>query len=487
MPILPIPFTSLDKAADKLSETWSLPQNQQDGYWQPTTTPDGQKFLWVTRPGLTELCTVGATSTRSIVGLYWYGYESSSTSYGVAVNTSGEVFRFGVDGSSVTDITGSADLAGSTGALPFSFASIGSYFFIAHHGAKGINRFTLTAASGAVVADAQAPNLVWGITKLNNILVAQNRYSSRFDWSDAGDGTAWSGYYASCEYQTGLTQMVYTANGYLYFFRTGYIEIWRDDSISFTRETVINTGALYQTAICQVEGDFYFLGEDFTFYELKGFSLSDVGNPFMKRLFGYKTQTDGVYPTSTIFLPIDGKRLVLVNYAAGPSYVFDIDLRQWYQWGTWNGSTYDPYLCRQLTTTPIYYSKVVGGSRADHSIYSVSGTTDDGTTIRTVLQTDQIDRGKPDTYKYCHELIFKFKRSNIPSGTPKTITLNYRDEGSTTWSSDVTVQIEAITTTDFKANSRRLGRYKTRQWRFVNTDASSAALMEVLERFDYGR
>jgi hypothetical protein len=69
MQYLPIPFTALDKSADKPGQsTWH--QGQFDGYWQRHNTADGPRFLWTKRPGLTEFCNLGEGAP--VNGLYFW-------------------------------------------------------------------------------------------------------------------------------------------------------------------------------------------------------------------------------------------------------------------------------------------------------------------------------------------------------------------------------------------------------------------------------
>lgn len=473
----------MDRAIDKPSETSNLLQNQQDGFWQPTVSPDGPKFMWVKRPGLTVYKTVGSTSSYGIRGL-WGFVDNNGTKIVIAVNSNGDVWRVGTE--SNTDLTGTSDLTGSK--QPYSLVALEGKIYIASNYSDEINEFTTTAASGIEVADADAPDSSCGIALINSVLVSQKINSSRFDWSNAGNGSAWTGLYANTEFQQGLTYRLMSANGFLYFFRSNYIEIWRDDGASFTRETVVNIGAFRATCIIEVDGIFYFLGEDFQVYKLDGFNVSSISSPEISNWFEYAHMTSG-YTLEMTYLPILGKKFIIFRYSAGPSPVFDIDLNQWYQWGTWNSESgiYDPYKCYAITKTPSDYLRVLAGDYSTYNVYSVTGTTDNGTAIRSVIRTDFIDRGAPDSFKYCHELILVLKRANIASGTPKTISISYRDDGSTTWSTAITANIEAVSTTDYKVNIQRLGRYKRRMWRFVMIDESSAGLYGAYERFEIGR
>jgi hypothetical protein len=190
-------------------------------------------------------------------------------------------------------------------------------------------------------------------------------------------------------------------------------------------------------------------------------------------------------------LHFSGRFFIGINFGNDGMLVYDIDLKEFYLWGRWVAAS-SSYTSLDIGCSELIgasgYATYVGSNSADKIYYLTQSSYLDDTDkiIRTVLQTDFIDRGAPDQYKYCHELTLVFKRANIASGTPKTISVSYRDEGSETWSTETTVGIEAVDTTDLKSNIRMLGRYKRRMWRFVMADSSDAALLEVRERFDIG-
>lgn len=132
------------------------------------------------------------------------------------------------------------------------------------------------------------------------------------------------------------------------------------------------------------------------------------------------------------------------------------------------------------------WNKTLVGDRRTGKVWEMTGTTDDGANIRTVIRTDFIDRGQSDNWKFSHDLTLIFKRADTNT-TPKTMGIRWRDEGATDWSATQEVEIEAQDRTELRVQVRRLGRYKRRQWEFIMSDPTQAALLSVTERFDYGR
>jgi hypothetical protein len=100
MPTQPIPFTSLNKSVDKSLPGFS--QNQIDGYWDMYEGPDGPKFVWHKRPGLTlfsDLSEAGPVDG----GYYWTRQQKLVTA------CNGKVFRIDSAGAE-TDVTGTASM-----------------------------------------------------------------------------------------------------------------------------------------------------------------------------------------------------------------------------------------------------------------------------------------------------------------------------------------------------------------------------------------
>lgn len=495
MPTLPIPFTSYDPGIDKLGGTASLPQNQQDGFWLPTVTPEGKKFMWVKRPGLTEMVkmTTPASASRKIMGLF-IGPTGSNIG-GVALRDDGKIYQFTpISAASTSDITGTST-PGATYSPSFVNYS-NTKFFVCGNGANIAVTTYSTSWSGAVnITDAQCPTLVRAIGYLNKVLFAQSSvlYSRRVDYSDSGSPESWAGLYDTIDFLTSEAVYMVIENGYIYYFNTDYIEIWRDSGDTFVRvEIIIPLGIEYAHNCCSHNGVIYFLAKDHNLYSMAGTQVQRLttNDNAVTAAIAYQIYTASSTNRFPKLFPLTylGQNFICLCYFNKPAWVYHIELNQWYQWGTWNSGTssYDKFmgLCSAFHTNSGY---MWVGSHVNDKVFRFTGTTDDGTTIRTVLQTDIIDRGDASREKICHELIFTFKGAYIASGTAKNLTFNYRDEGSTTWSGDFTVPMEKINTTDFSVSVYRLGNYKTRQWRFINDQVSDAGLIDVKERFEFGK
>lgn len=473
MPTLPIPFTPLNKSADKPTLT-TFNQGQFDGFWQEYLSPDGPKFIWAKRPGLTAFSSLGVAAP--VDGVHFWTRQSKA----IAV-CNGRVFALTSAGVA-SEITGTATM---TASVRPTFADVaGSALYIASSGAIGAYP---SSGTGAYLADGDAPTTVRFIGTINQILVALRDNSERFDWADALDPTSWSGLYANAEAQPDLAKALLIANAYIYLPGQDTTEVWADDGTTFVKESqgAISRGTLAAYSVVNINGQIYSLDSTYEVSRLVGFVPEVISNPALSRyLRSFSTVSDAIGE----YLPIEGRHFYMLSFPTEKrTLVYDIGVHQWYEWSYWDSAKaeHTAYIGRGIVVAPAW-NKVLAGDRATGLVYTVGGTTDNGDTIRTVLQTDFIDRGVPDTYKVSHELMLVFKRADTAT-TPKTMLLNWRDEGNASWSDSHEVAIEAAGKTELFVHLRRLGKYKRRQWRFVMSDATQAALLTAMERFSIGR
>jgi hypothetical protein len=473
MPTLPIPFSPLNKSADKPSMS-EFNQDMHDGYWQEYISPDGPKMIWAKRPGLTTF--LDLSQAQRIDGLhYWIRQQKL-----IAVCNQ-KIFRI-TSVPAATDVTGTATM---TALVRPTFADVlGTNLYAANSGQIA----QIPAAStAAFLTDADAPTSVRFIAPINRKLVALEDVSEIFDWSEPGDPTDWTGQVATLENQPDLGLSMFSAAGYLWFHGQSSIEVWRDDGTTFIREGqgAIQRGSLSKYSVSEINGSFYWLDSNREICKLTGFTIQSLSNPNLSRyLKSFSTVSDA----QGDYLKIEGRHFYILSFPTeGKTLVYDIGLNMWYEWGYWNAGTAEYEAWKgNCVTDATDWNKTLAGDRSSSVIWEVGGTTDDGDTIRTVITTDGVDRGRPEVNKFCHELLLQFKRADT-STTPKTMTIKWRDDGSTTWNTEITENIEAQSATDLIVRSRRLGKYRQRHWQFIMTDATQSALIGAWETFTFGK
>lgn len=474
MPFEPIPFTSLNRSADKPTLT-TFNQSQRDGYWQEYMSPDGPRLIWAKRPGLTLFSNL--SESYAVDGAHFWVRQGQ-----LITSCNSKLFRINSAGTP-DNVTGTAtDIV--AGVRPTFADALGTSLYVAASG----NIAALPSASDAAdLTDAQAPTSVRFIAVLNKVLVALRVDSEQFDWASAGDPTDWTGLYASAESLPDLAKSMHAANGYLYFHGQASLEAWRDDGTDFVRESqgVLQRGTIAPYSVKEINGVFYWLDNTREVCRLNGFSVEVISNPALSRYLNSFTTVDDA---TGDYLKIEGRHFYVLQFPTEQrSLVFDLGLNQWYEWGYYNASSadYDAYLGGCIVDASAW-NKVLAGSRTTGKIYDVSGTTDDGDDIRTLIRTDFIDRGSPDTWKFSHDLVLLFKRADT-AATPQTMSLRWRDDGSTAWQTSREVEIEATSKTELTVKTQRLGRYKRRQWEFVLSDPTLSALTGAWERYTVGR
>lgn len=477
----PIPFTSMDLSVDKPKEAAAYGQLQCDGYWKRNMSPDGPKFIWCKRPGLATW--VDLSDTDDVWDLF---YSQKADRIIAVLYPSGQVYKVNVATGVVNEMT---DGDAMDGGLRPTFAEWGSGAVLYIANGKEVTGFTLASNTAAVIGDADCPTTVHSIGVLNNVLIAARVDSRRFDWCDAGDPDTWAGEFATCESSPGYTRCMKIADNYIWFFKTDQIEVWRDDGSTFIREQqgVIKVGTRNSGSIRYINGSFYFMDTNLDIRKLTGFNWPEtISNP---ELAGYISTITDFDDVEGHHLKWDGKDFYILQFWGSssnvPCLVYDIELNQWYKWGSYNTGTgaRNRWPISGICTAQngVWYA----GDYNEGKIHTISGTLDLTSDIYSQVRTDFIDRRLPDTFKYCHELTLLFKRSST-STTAKTMSIRYRDDGSQTWSTAITASIEQASTTELRVNVRRLGRYKRRMWEFTISDATQAALIGAWERYSVG-
>ena len=473
MPLRPIPFTAMDKSIDKPGLS-TFSQGQYDGYWQEYVSPDGPRFVWARRPGKTLFCDLGQPAGID-GGYYWHRQNL------VHVACNGKVFRIGQTGTT-EDVTGTAAMV--PGNRPTFTDIAGSDLYIASGGRIG--KFA-SDGNGAYIASVNAPTQVRFVGTVNKTLVALRDDDERFDWADAAEPDTWMGEYSNAEAAPDIVLSMIVANNYLYFHGQNTIEIWRDDGSTFVRETqgAIQLGTLARYSVCNINGILYGLDSNREVSRLVGFQVETISNPQLTR---YLKTFSSVLDARGDYLAVEGRRFYVLSFPVeGKTLVYDIGLNQWYEWSYWETmSASRRAWIGSCVIDASGWNKTLVGDRTNSKIYEMTGTSDAGNLIRTVLQTDFVDRGDPSRNKFCSEVTFRFKRSDTAT-TPHVVSVSWRDDGDTRWQHGQIADIESQGATEMMVRFRRLGKYRKRQWRITMTDATQSALLSAQERFSYGR
>lgn len=205
------------------------------------------------------------------------------------------------------------------------------------------------------------------------------------------------------------------------------------------------------------EGAFHFI----TIEQRRGVVISSPYDAVLQNLtdhanvYGYK-------------VTIDGNLYCLWNFPAdGFTICYNTSTKTWSQWGTWGGAAYTSYLGNCSLFMRTYNKMLIGSSANTGKVYLPTGTNDDGTAIRFELTSGNESFGT-DRKKIFDSALIKWRANNASN----TFKLSWRDQGASSWHSDVVVGPQGYAYDTYFARLNLLGSARERQWKIVHDDAN---------------
>ena len=474
----PIPFTPLEDPTDVV---WN--QSAMNGYWRQTISPDGPKYIWTKRPGLTlvkdmSVSNIGYEPNIRIEGMFFWERQNK-----VVVAGSGRVRWLDKSYTPQGSWTAGYPPVLKTGYKPYFADILGTDLYISGGGKIGkydnddFNLYPLT--------DAQAPTSVNSIATLDQYLIALRNDSERFDWADTGTPTVWSGEYSSAVSCPDYAKVILSSNNYLHVLGAQTYEPWYNSGSTFllNKSGVIGSGIGAKDTAILIDGDIYYLDNTRRFSKIKGFQKTVLSN---SALTSYIQSFSSVQRAWGMYLPIDGKNLYVVTFPDDEkTIVYDLDLNQFYNWSHYDDGEHKAWRA-QCAVDAYGWGKVLIGDSKNCKVYELGGETDNGDSIVTTIRTQQVDHGDPTVNKVSSKITAVFERSGT-NATPKEVILRWRDNGKTTWSKERNLKCESHGSTHYIASETMLGSYHTRSWELSMPDDSVSSLVSLTEEFSFGR
>jgi hypothetical protein len=411
-------------------------------------------------------------------------YEWEYQGWAVAISN-GRIFKI-ISGGTVTEITGVALAAG----VPVTFADFGSALYMANGG-----RIVKWAASGttcAFVASGNAPTTVTHIGFINQYMVALDTTNDRIYFADVGTPDTWTGEYFSAEALKDKTRAVHIGWGEVSIFGSAYIEYWavtESASAPFQRFEGENTerGTIAPYSIQKIDNTWFFLDQERKVTRLIGRDPQVMSTPYDAEIQKMDTISDArglhIHPSGETWY-------VLTFPTEGRTFAYDYKRDVWSDWSHWNNTTGDRDV--YLGQTGCYmrtWNKHLVGSRVDGKIYYTSKDyfTDGGDLAMWELWTGWEGDG---SWRYVSELQLKIRRGSGPAHeTPEpTLEVYYRDRNAnpnadnSAWVGPRHVNLGQLGEEDHYVSLRRLGRYRSRQYRFRCAADVPIILSEAIER-----
>lgn len=462
MPYLPLyekPFVNVDKTSRR-------------GIAKFTDASKDDFMGNVRRPGLQKWVDVG--TNKPVDSVYEWLYQNV-----VVVVSGGEVYKITESGA-ITHITG--DNLDSD--IPVSFASFGDTLFMANGGK--ILKWIYTNDTCSFITDSDAPTSVTHIAFIDQYLVALDttQNAEAVYWSEVDEPSTWEGEFFSPEIQPDKPNGLIVGWQELLVSGESTLENWYNSGGAgvFARLNSSNTerGTIAPYTIQKIDNTYYFLDTEKKVIRLEGRSPIVVSNPIDRDFQDLETITDA----RAMQIISDGEAYYVLTFPTEQkTFAYDYKRDVWARWSYWNITLAERE--NYLAQTSAYmrkWGKQLAGSRIDGTIYRISLDyyKDDTDTINTDIYTGWHNHNT-DAWKHCHELRVKLRRGDGDAFDGKVLEVWYRDNGKMNWNGPRHIDMGLLGETDHIVKLRRLGRYRTRQWRFRCVDDVAFNLISAEE------
>lgn len=428
----------------------------------------------VKRPGVSDAVDLG--TAKPVEGLYWF----NEAGYAIAVSD-GKVFKITKSGPnySKTELTGSTlrTYASTGGTGRVVFCDDGTRVYMANGAA--INYHTAASGTSQPIADADAPTQVTHVAFLNNRILCNKDGTSQFYWSDIGNGLAWTATsWATAESDADWVLNLSVGYKELVLWGEQTIEVWYDDGVtpfSPIPGAFIQRGLSSQDSVQFHDGKWYFQDERNNICMMKDRQVTVISKPIERELKELGNVTDGL----SMLIDIAGDTHYVITYpTVDRTFVWKVSDDYLDGWSEWGQSTSGRWIGQCHAACTGWFVDLVGSKAADGMVYvySTGNVDDDGTAITATRRTGWIDHGAKN-WKSSLGISVLMKDAVNGNVSAPVLSFRYRDNGSATWSSwrDISMTGEAI------RRVFQLGRYRTRQWEFQNSQRCLTDIVSIEE------
>lgn len=432
------------------------------------------------RPGLLEFANLENSS--AIDGLF--SWEAKKL---IIVVSDGNIFTIDASGN-VNDITGD-QLEVSTRC---SFAENGNFVVIANGGQMV---YTDGVSNTIAITSPNAPTQVTHVAFLDYYLLANEKGDDIIRFADFENvaPTTWlfADFFQAESLPDGILAML-VSNGIIYLFGENSIEFWVNNGVNpFARQsTQRERGLMSPYSVVLVNDSFYFFDSRRRLTLMNGFNARIVNTSFDKTIQQFEKVDDALADYCTVI----GKNWVVFNFPdAGRTLVYDLNGPATQYWAEWSAWFKPDAIRKRFFANNFIYAKFINkhliGSYQTGKVLELSETAydDDGTEIHFLKRTGHIDYEAPYNLKISYEIIVRMLSGiglQQDSNAKATARIRWRDNGDTSWSNYVDIDLSNTGNTQFLKNITQNGSYYTRQYEIVFTDNSSFVMGKSYERVD---
>lgn len=220
----------------------------------------------------------------------------------------------------------------------------------------------------------------------------------------------------------------------------------------------------------------FWLDQYRNFIRLDGRNPKIVSGPVTRTLRELSDVSDMV---CSQFQYLNNHFIVLSSVKSKFSMLYDYVLDAWYQWGVWNSATlvYDVWPIFQVAHSPEDGRFAALGF--DGVVYTITG---DATDARFLLRGAHLSFG---TYKWktFAEMLIRAKRGYVTDASSPVFSVRWKDQNDH-WSNEHYIPLNKQGNYKNVEHVHRLGRARTRQFEFVQTDTAPFALIGVEIAFE---
>lgn len=448
----------------------ALDESMSDGQITPAMVDAYQDELgnfWK-RPGLSATITATATlGTPS--GLFW----STTLQKFIATDTTGKVVKVDPSTYAVTDISTGTASSTLSGSLTAQFADNGTHVWMAA-GKK------MSYTDGTVVtqcSDPIAPTTVTHPAFLDNHLLANQSGSALFWWTDAGTETWGASNFATADAEVDNIVAIASSFRELYLFGVRSTEVWYNTGNTpgtFQRleGAFIERGCSAPYSIVKEDNTWFWLDHERQFIRLEGRSPKVISQPVNKVLRELSSVADMV---AGRFQYLNRRFIMLSSVASNLTLLYDVTLDAWYQWGVWNGHSYDLWNARFVAFAPEYNLYLFLAT--DGMFYILNETATDA---RFLIRSSHNTFG---TYKFKNavEMLVRAKRGYVTDASSPVFwyRLNHNNTG---FKNEHYIPLNSRGNYKPIEHVHRLGHFRTLQIEFGQTDTApfSMAIPELM-------
>lgn len=427
-----------------------------DGYEDET----GARYK---RPGFTAFS--DSAIETPVQGIFWSEFLGAFIAVG-----NGKLYKVTSAGV-VTAITG----ATTDNHNPARFTENGTVVYVT----TGQKMLTTNGTTAAEVADVAAPTVTTHLGWIDGHILANQANSMFFWWSDV-DTYLWNENNSE-SVNSDIDKLVALGTGWRELLLVGSrsTEIWYNTGETpgtFQRMdgAYIERGISAPYSLVQDDNTWFWLDQERNFIRLEGRNPKIISTPVQSILVGLSDVSD----LNASKFQYQNRRFILLSSRTNNlSLLYDMTKDAWYQWGIYNESTatYDWWPVHSIA-----YSTSANKHVMLHNngyIYTLGGNATDA---RFNLRSAHVSHGTYN-WKLCLSLTLRLKRGYLTTDPVSVLRVRWRDDGEQTWGNWHSVPLNNLGEYTNVAYLWRCGRYRTRQYEIMQSDANPFALVQVIE------